>query len=65
MPVDLLKDFINKECIITLMNESRFQITGKILGTEGYWIKIQEKDSNRIINGAIVRDIKIKLEKTN
>ena len=59
MPIELMKDFIGKECKITLVNE-QFEFTGKILGTEGYWIKIQEKDSNRIVNGAMIRDIKIK-----
>lgn len=63
MPTELIKEFINKECTITLMNESKFQITGKVLGTEGYWIKIQEKDSNRIVNGAMIRDIKMIADK--
>jgi len=53
-----MKDFIDKECKITLVNE-QFEVTGKVIGTEAYWIKIQEKDSMRIVNGAMVRDIKI------
>jgi hypothetical protein len=53
-----MKEFIDKECKITLVNE-QFEITGKVIGTEAYWIKIQEKDSMRIVNGAMVRDIKI------
>jgi len=58
MPTELMKDFIDKECKITLVNE-QFEVTGKVIGTEAYWIKIQEKDSMRIVNGAMVRDIKI------
>ncbi len=59
MPTELIKDFIGKECKITFVNE-QFEVTGKILGTEAYWIKIQEKDSMRIVNGAMIRDIKMK-----
>ena len=59
MPKELLEDFIGKECKITLMNESNFTITGIILNSEGYWIKIKEKDTCRIINGAMIRDIKV------
>ena len=53
-----MKDFIDKECKITLVNE-QFEVIGKVIGIESYWIKIQEKDSMRIVNGAMVRDIKI------
>ena len=58
MPTELMKDFIDKECKITLVNE-QFEGIGKVIGIESYWIKIQEKDSMRIVNGAMVRDIKI------
>lgn len=58
MPTELIKDFIDKECKITFINE-QFEVIGKVIGTEAYWIKIQEKDSMRIVNGAMVRDIKI------
>lgn len=40
MPVELTKDFINKECIITLMSHEHTEIKGKLLSVEGYWIKI-------------------------
>ena len=58
MPTELMKDFIDKECKITLVNE-QFEVIGKVIGIESYWIKIQEKDSMRIVNGAMVRDIKV------
>ena len=48
MPTELIKDFIDKECKITFINE-QFEVIGKIIGTEAHWIKIQEKDSMRII----------------
>ncbi len=58
MPQELLKEFIGKNCIITLMS-NKVKLTGIIEEVEGYWIKIQEKDSKRVVNGAIIRDIKI------
>ena len=62
MPVELLKDFIGKKCKINLVS-GQFEVTGIILEAEGYWIKIKEEDSNRIINGAMIRDIKIIADK--
>ena len=59
MPEGLLKDFIDKKCTITLVGEGHPEMTGKVLGVEGYWIKIKEKDTIRVINGALIRDIKI------
>lgn len=59
MPTELIKEFIGKECIITLLSEKSPKIIGKVLGAEGYWIKVQEQDSERLVNGAIVRDIKV------
>ena len=58
MPTELIKDFIGKECKITLVNE-QFEVIGKIIEVESYWIKIEEQDSMRLVNGAMVRDIKI------
>ena len=58
MPVELLKDFINKNCIITLMGDEHIQLTGVVIGIEGYWIKIKEDECIRVINGAMIQDIK-------
>ena len=58
MPTELIKDFIGKECKITLVNE-QFEVIGKIIEVESYWIKVEEQDSMRLVNGAMVRDIKI------
>lgn len=62
MPTELMKDFIGKVCSITLFNES-FGITGKIISIEGNWIKVSEKDTSRLVNGDMIRDIKIMPEK--
>lgn len=58
MPTELMKEFIGKVCAITLFNES-FGITGKIISIEGNWIKVEEKDTSRLVNGDMIRDIKI------
>ena len=58
MPQELMKEFIGKVCSITLFNEA-FGITGKILDIEENWIKVQEKDTTRLVNGDMVIDIKI------
>jgi len=62
MPTEFMKEFIGKVCGITLFNES-FGVTGKILAVEGNWIKVEEKSGLRIINGDMIRDIKIMPEK--
>jgi len=58
MPTELMKEFIGKVCAITLFNES-FGISGKIIAIEENWIKVEEKDTVRIINGDMIRDIKL------
>ena len=62
MPQELMKEFIGKVCGITLFNES-FGVTGKIVSVEGNWIKVEEKDTIRIVNGDMIRDIKIMPDK--
>ena len=58
MPVELLNEFIDKKCTITLMGDEHIQLTGVVISTEGYWIKIKEDDCIRVINGAMIQDIK-------
>ena len=62
MPTELMKEFIGKECTIILFNES-FGVTGKIVAVEENWIKVEEKNRVRIINGDMIRDISIKTNK--
>jgi len=58
MPTELMKEFIGKVCAISLFNDS-FGITAKIVCVEGNWLKVEEKDTSRILNGDMIRDIKI------
>lgn len=62
MPTELMKDFIDKVCFITLLNELS-GITGRIAAVEGNWIKVEEKNRVRLINGDMIRDIAILPEK--
>lgn len=58
MPVELLNEFINKSCTITLMGNEHIKLTGIVIAIEGYWIKIKEDECIRVINGAMIQDIK-------
>lgn len=58
MPTELMKEFIGKVCQIMLIGDG-FGITGKIIDIEGNWIKIKEKETIRILNGDMIRDIKM------
>lgn len=57
-----MKEFIGKVCTITSFNEP-FGTQGKIVATEGNWIKVEEKNKVRIINGDMISDIRIMPEK--
>ena len=58
MPVELLNEFIDKNCTITLMGNEDIEFTGIVIAIEGYWIKIKEDKCIRVINGAMIQDIK-------
>ena len=58
MPTEMLKEFIGKDCIISLFNDLG-GVQGKILSIEENWIKVEEKKKIRIINGDMIRDISI------
>ena len=58
MPVELLNEFIDKKCIITLMGDGHTQFTGVVISIEGYWIKIKDDECIRVINGAMIQDIR-------
>lgn len=62
MPQELMKEFIGKVCSITLFNAVS-GITGKIISIEDNWLKVQEKDTVRLVNGDMIRDIKMLPEK--
>ena len=50
MPAELVKECIGKKCVISLMTGTG-EFTGVVKEIEAYWIKIQEEDGVRIING--------------
>ena len=50
MPQELMKEFIGKVCSIMLFNNS-FGVQGRIVAVEENWIKVDEKNKIRIING--------------
>lgn len=58
VPTEMMKEFIGKVCSISLFNET-FGITGKIVSLEDNWLKVEEKDTIRIVNGDMIRDIKL------
>jgi len=58
MPQEMLKEFIGKNCTVSLFNEIS-GVQGVILAVEENWIKIEEKKRIRIINGDMIRDISI------
>lgn len=62
MQTELIKEFIGEKCVISLMTGTA-EFIGVIKEVESYWIKIQEEDSLRLINGVAIRDIKILKDK--
>ena len=62
VPQELIKEFIGKTCTIILFNES-FGVQGRIVAVEDNWIKVEEKNRIRIINGDMIRDISMQPEK--
>lgn len=62
MPQEMIKEFIGKVCAISLFNEVS-GIMGKIISVEDNWILVEEKGVNRMVNGDMIRDIKIMPEK--
>lgn len=59
MPTEMLKEFIGRDCTISLFNDLGSGVQGKILSVEENWIKVEEKKKLRIINGDMIRDIAI------
>lgn len=60
MPTEMIKEFIGKECTVTLFNEVS-GVRGTIVAVEENWIKVEEKKKVRIINGDMIRDIAISM----
>ena len=62
MPTELMKEFLGKVCAITLFNELS-GVTGRIAAVEDNWVKVEEKNRVRLVNGDMIRDIAILPEK--
>jgi len=58
IPAEMLREFVGKECTISLFNEIG-AIQGRLVAMEENWIKVEEKKKIRVINGDMVRDITI------
>ncbi len=58
MPAELMKDFIGKQCLITMLNENSPR-TVTILGAVDGWIKVEELNSISILNCSTIKDIQL------
>lgn len=64
VPQELIKEFIGKVCTIMLFEDSfGVGVKGKIVAVEENWIKVEEKNKIRLINGDMIKDISIVPEK--
>ncbi len=62
MPTELLQEFLGKMCTVMMFN-STFAVNGRIVAVEGNWLKVEEKNTVRLINGDMVQDIALMPEK--
>jgi hypothetical protein len=58
MPTEMLKEFLNKECVIYLF--AGHAVQGKVVAVESNWIKVEEKKKIRMLNGDMIADISTK-----
>ena len=56
MPKEFIKEFIGKTCSIVLFGEA-FGITAKVISVEENWLKIEQKNNVRLINGDMIIEI--------
>lgn len=63
MPTELMKEFLGNVCAITLFNEAFRASPGRIAAVEDNWVKVEEKNRVRLVNGDMIRDIAILPEK--
>ena len=62
MPEKLIKEFIGKTCTIILFNNS-FGTEVKIIDVEDNWVKVEDKNAIRLINGDLIQDITLVKDK--
>lgn len=57
LPEEMLKDFLDKEVVVSYY--ARLKVKGIITKVEANWIEVKTKDSLVMLNGALIRDIKL------
>ena len=62
LPKELMNDFIGKVCGILCYNDLT-GVTGKIVGVEENWVKVQTKKETKLLNGDMIKDITIMPDK--
>lgn len=62
MPEEMIREWIGKVCAISMFNDLS-GTTGRIVAVEHNWIKLEEKHTSRLINGDMIRDIRLLPEK--
>lgn len=63
LPEGMMKEFVGKVCSISLFDDSFSGMVGKIVAVEENWIRVEKKNSSRLVNGDMIRDIKLMPEK--
>ncbi len=58
LPKELMGDFIGKVCAILCYNDLA-GVSGKIVGVEENWVKVQTKKETQLINGDMIKNITI------
>ena len=64
MEHEMLKEFIGKECVISLINFPN-AAKGTVLSVDGNWVKIDEKKRTRLFNTTFIRDVYMNKDTNN
>ncbi len=62
MPTELLQEFIGKRCAVVMLGDISGS-TGVITAVEGSWIRVEYKNTAKLINGDMISRIEILPEK--
>ena len=62
MPTELLQEFIGKRCTVVMLGDISVS-TGVITAVEGNWIRVEYKNTAKLINGDMISRIEILPEK--
>ena len=61
LPKEMIKEFIGKVCYVSVFDEGT--VICRVLETEDNWIKIKDESGVSMVNGDMVRKIRIAPEK--